>query len=164
MVLVILIQFHKVAAPSPDAHDQVPVFLRMLLRVKHGIPVDGIELKLMAAQIYKGFDQCGDLGDAFLIAEQGIMQLQRQGSSVYDFVQFRLCEGFYNGNGSLVSCEQAGRIVAGKAFAGPAAVRGGSQIAGKPQILHGGTGSCPEAAASFIPASLQGFRKSMQKV
>ena len=93
----------------------------------------------------------------FYFAEEGIVQLQGQRTAVYDLAEIRFREGFHDGYGAFVPREQAGRIVAGEAFAGPATVRGSSQITGKPQIVHGGAGSGPEAAAPFVPASFQGF-------
>ena len=44
MVLIDLIEFDKVAAPAPDAHDEVAVILRVLLRVKEPVAVDGLSL------------------------------------------------------------------------------------------------------------------------
>jgi hypothetical protein len=44
MVLITLVQFHEIPAPTPDADNQVTVFLRVRLGVQEGLLVEGIEL------------------------------------------------------------------------------------------------------------------------
>ena len=44
MVLIFLIKFHKVCAPTPDTNNQLPVFFGVFLCVKQFIKINGIKL------------------------------------------------------------------------------------------------------------------------
>lgn len=46
VILIDLVQFHKIAAPSPDPHDEVAVLLWVFLSIKHLLTVNSIQLKL----------------------------------------------------------------------------------------------------------------------
>ena len=58
MILVFLIQFHKVGAPAPNADDEVGVLFRLSLGGTEQVCVDGIQLQLMTAaadeQLHEG--------------------------------------------------------------------------------------------------------------
>ena len=53
MILIFDIQFVEIAAPAPDADDEIGVILGVLLCIEKHLPIDGIKLKLMSAKVDK---------------------------------------------------------------------------------------------------------------
>ena len=82
MVLVTFVQFDEIAAPAPDAHDQVAVPLGMHLGVEQLFAADGIELQLVAAQGDVGLDEHSQFADALLVVENRLVELEGQRPTV----------------------------------------------------------------------------------
>ena len=101
MILVINVKLIEISAPTPDADDQILMILGVLLRVKQNLSVDGIELKLMTAQIDKRLDQRRNLFNSVGIAEGVVVYLHSQWSAVDDLGHIMLGKGLYAGKRSL---------------------------------------------------------------
>jgi hypothetical protein len=54
VLLVLGGEFAEVAAPAPDAHDQVAVQLRVGLCIKKRFNIQAVELQLLATQLSEG--------------------------------------------------------------------------------------------------------------
>ena len=98
VVLIDLVQLDEVAAPAPDAHDEVAVILRVLLRVKEPVAVDGVDLHLVSTHVHEALDEHGAFADGVLIAEHGVGQLDGQRAAVCHARQMRLGKGLDDGD------------------------------------------------------------------
>ena len=85
MILELGIQFPKITTPAPDAHHQIRVFFRMGLGIQQTIPVDGVQLQLMAAGENEELYQLRNFFLALAVAEDIIVQLHGQGAAVNGF-------------------------------------------------------------------------------
>lgn len=90
MVLINLIQFNKISAPSPDTHNQIAVVFRMLLRIQKLVAVYGIDLHLMPSHVHVALDEHGAFSDRIFRSEHSIVQFNRQRTAVCDTLQVRL--------------------------------------------------------------------------
>ena len=54
LILIDFVNFYKIAAPPPDPDDQIPVILRVQLRVLQFLGINRVQLKLMPARLYEG--------------------------------------------------------------------------------------------------------------
>ena len=84
MILISRVKLTEIATPAPDTHDKLSVRFGMLLCRKKSVTVNGIELKLMSAKVYKGFYKLCDLIFALFIAENAIVKLHCERSTVAD--------------------------------------------------------------------------------
>ena len=92
MVLIALVQFHEISAPSPDSHYQVPVKFRMHFRIKKLIPVKGVQLQLMASHLHIGTYQHRQFFHGLVIAEDAFVKLYGKRSSIDGIFKVRLRE------------------------------------------------------------------------
>ena len=100
MILIRLRQFVEIATPAPDADNKVLMILRVLLRVQQHFPIDGVQLKLMTAQIDKRLYKGGNLSNTVWISEGVVVDLQRKRSTVDDLGHIVLGEGLDAGKGA----------------------------------------------------------------
>ena len=98
VVLINFVQFDKIAAPAPDAHDEIAVVFRVLLRVEQPVAVDGVDLHLVAAEVHVALDEHGAFADGVVIAEHGVGQLDGQRAAVCHACQMRLGKGLDDGD------------------------------------------------------------------
>ena len=82
MILIIHVKLIKIAAPSPDADDQIAVILRVGLRVKKAGVIDRIELQLMSAAKDEQLYKLRDLGDGFVLRKYAVGKLDGQRTAV----------------------------------------------------------------------------------
>ena len=150
VILVFPVQLDKIAAPTPDPNDEIPVLLRVVLGVQEAVPVYGVDLDLVSAQEDVGADQRRHLGNTVRRAEEGVVKLDGQGAAVDRAGQVRFAEGFYHRYWSRTSTEEAGGKIGGDGFPGPAAVGSGSQVFCVPEVVHGRSGPGPEAATPVV--------------
>ena len=155
MVLVTFVQFDEIAAPAPDAHDQVAVPLGMHLGVEQLFAADGIELQLVAAQGDVGLDEHAQFADALLVVEDRLVELEGQRPAVDHILQTRFGEGFDDRYGPALVDEQARRIVGGDHLPGTAAVGRGTEACGMENIVHGRTGAGAVDAAPLVAAPFE---------
>ena len=101
MILIIYVKLVEITTPAPDADNKVLMILGMLLRVQQHFSVDGVQLKLMSAQINKRLDKGGNLSNAFGISEGVVMDLHSKRSAVDDLGHIVLGEGLNAGKGTL---------------------------------------------------------------
>ena len=61
LILISLVEFTKIAAPAPDAHNKILVLFRMQLSIFEGLDIESVDLKLLAAHRGKQTDEQGHL-------------------------------------------------------------------------------------------------------
>lgn len=102
MVLIFLVKLYEICAPTPDTNDHIRIIFGVLLRIDKSVSVDGIELKLMSAEVNIFLDEGCNLLNALLGIEYGGVEFHGERSAVYRSVYGRLGEGGDDREGSLV--------------------------------------------------------------
>ena len=69
-------EIHEVRGVAGDAHDQVPVLLRVLLRRQQRFPVEDVELDVPVLQVAPGADDLHQPPGAFFAGDVGRAELQ----------------------------------------------------------------------------------------
>ena len=82
MFLIGKVKLVEVAAPAPDTHNEVGVIFGVLLGIEQARAIDRIELKLMTAELYEGFDELCSFFDALVVAENGVVKLKCERTAV----------------------------------------------------------------------------------
>ena len=95
MILICGIELAEVSAPAPDSHDKLSVRFGMLLCVNELITVYRVELQLMSAEIYEGFNKFCDLLLPFLVSENAVVKLHCERSAVADLSKIIFCKALY---------------------------------------------------------------------
>jgi len=90
VVLIFRIQLAEVSAPAPYTDNEVGIVLRMCLSIQQTIPIDGIELKLVAAAKNKELDKLCHFAFTLRIAEHIVVHFHSQGTAVDDLAQIKL--------------------------------------------------------------------------
>ena len=132
LILERLIELDKVAAPAPNANDQISVGVRALLRGKKVVAVHGVELELMSAAKDEQPDERGDFFNAVRRAKDGIVQFERERPSVCNADKMLLCKGLYDRHRAFDAGKQTRGIVCGERIARIAPVRRRGDRAAEP--------------------------------
>ncbi len=92
MILITLVELHEVAAPTPYAYNQIAVELRVCLRIEQTISIERIELQLMTSKANVRADKHRQLLNSLLVAEDTLIQLDSQRTTVDNILEVWLCK------------------------------------------------------------------------
>ena len=82
MVLIFHVKLAEISAPSPNSYNESGIFFGMRLCIKKSLAADGIKLKLVAAKIYKTFDNHRNLLYSYITAKRAVVNLYGKRSAV----------------------------------------------------------------------------------
>ena len=135
----------------------------MFQRRQQHVPVDGVQLQLVAAPQNKCLHQPRHLLDALLVAEGGAVHLHGQRAAVADAFHIKAGKAFDAGKRAVQPTFRRGRKAAAVGCAGMTAVCGGAHLCGAEDVLHGAAGAGTPDAAHTVGLAIQAGGKGIHQ-
>ena len=106
VILIFDVKLVEIAAPTPNANDEIFMRLGVLLRIEKNVTVDGVELKLMPAEVDESLYKSRYLFDPVIVAEGIAVYLHGERAAVDDLGKVVFCEGLDAGERSIKTRER----------------------------------------------------------
>ena len=160
MVLVADVELVEVAAPAPNAYDEVGVVFGVLLRVEQTVAVDGVELHLMSTEIDESLDEHGNLLFALVVAEDCVVNLHGEGAAVGDALHIKFGKGLNGGKRTVDARGERGGEAGGVGLLRELSVGERAHLFCRPEIFHR-TARARTPMTCFFTKYNQGFISSV---
>lgn len=158
MLLILLIQFDEVTAPTPYPDDQIPVRFRVRLRVRQHVAVDGVQLQLVTAQTDKCHYQLCTLFDFLFVTEYAVVQLHGERAAVDQPRHIEFGKRTDTGERPRGFAGERRRESGPVHFPGFSAVRRGADVPCRVILFVGAAGACVENPARAVGFPVQHIR------